>query len=63
MITRTGLLVPYAQPSALALALDRLAGDERLARELGRAGQERVKGFTWDRTLEQNLNLIERTLY
>lgn len=60
---RTGLLVPYAQPSALALALDRLAGDERLARELGRAGQERVKGFTWERTLEQNLNLIERTLY
>jgi len=59
---KTGLLVPFAQPSALALALDELAGDGRLARRMGRAGQERVGEFTWARTVDRTLDLIERTL-
>jgi glycosyltransferase involved in cell wall biosynthesis len=38
----TGLLVPPADPTALAMALERLAGDPALRARLGAAGRERV---------------------
>jgi starch synthase len=44
----TGFLVPPRQPAALAAALNRVLGDERLAAEMGRAGRARVeKHFSW----------------
>jgi glycosyltransferase involved in cell wall biosynthesis len=50
----TGLLVPPADPVALAAALERLAGDSRLARRLGEAGHRHVRErFSWAAILAQ----------
>ena len=46
---RTGLLVPFGDPGALAAALGRLLADPPGARRLGAAGLERVAtGHSWD---------------
>ncbi|MFC1806630.1 glycosyltransferase family 4 protein [Planctomycetota bacterium] len=48
----TGLLVPAADPKALAGAIGRLLADPPLAARMGRAGRERVAAdFALDRTL------------
>ncbi len=39
----TGLLVPSRDTDALAAAIERLAGDETLRKEMGQAGRRRVK--------------------
>jgi glycogen synthase len=45
---RTGLLVPPARPDLLAEALERVLADPALAREMGRAGRQRVEAhFSW----------------
>jgi len=40
---QTGLLVPVADPAALATAMDRLAADPAQRRRMGQAGAERVR--------------------
>ncbi len=40
---KTGILVPSQSPSALADAVERLAGDPKLRKNLGQAGRQRVK--------------------
>jgi alpha-maltose-1-phosphate synthase len=51
---RTGLLVPPAQPAALADALNRVLAEPGLAREMGRAGRRRVEGqFSWTSIAER----------
>lgn len=44
-----GLLVPSQDPTALAVALRRLAGDEGLRHRLGRAGLARSERYAWPR--------------
>jgi len=44
----TGLLVPACDVGALAEAILRLASDQGLRDEMGRAAQERANLFTWD---------------
>jgi glycogen synthase len=45
---KTGLLVPPANPDALAAALRRVLDDPALARSMGRAGRKRVEDkFSW----------------
>jgi glycosyltransferase involved in cell wall biosynthesis len=39
----TGLLVPPRTPAALAAALERMLGDDRLRKEMGMAGRARVE--------------------
>ncbi len=51
---KTGLLVPPAQPEALASALARVLGNPTLAREMGRAGRKRVEEkFSWTSVAER----------
>ena len=58
-----GLLVPPADPEALAQAINRLLDDPGLRGRLARGGRERVQRFTIDRTVEETerlyLSLLE----
>ena len=56
-----GLLVPFGDRKDLALSIRKLLFDKEYARELGRAGRERVLSeFTWDRKYEQVKRLYLR---
>ncbi|MDQ6886983.1 MAG: glycosyltransferase family 4 protein [Gemmatimonadota bacterium] len=44
----TGFLVPHGDVDALALALDRLAGDPALVSRLGIRGRRFAEGFSWE---------------
>jgi glycosyltransferase involved in cell wall biosynthesis len=51
---KTGLLVPPAQPDALAEALNRVIANPTLARDMGRAGRKRVEEkFSWASVAER----------
>ena len=55
---RTALLVPPKDPAALAAAIERLAGDEGLRRELGEAARKHcVEGYSYERMLERMENI------
>ncbi len=59
----TGLHVPPKDPAALAAALASLLGDARLRRELGRAGQERVRvRYSWERVAAETERAYLQTL-
>jgi glycosyltransferase involved in cell wall biosynthesis len=56
-----GLLVPPADPAALARAIDSLAGDPETARRFGSAAREDVaRRFSWDAILDRLVELYER---
>lgn len=58
--TVTGLIVPALQPSALADAMARLAGDKGLRHTLGLRGRSRVEAaFSQRRTLEEYMSLYD----
>ena len=48
----TGILVPPADPGALAGAMARMAGDRGLRERMGARGRERASGFSAERTAE-----------
>ena len=51
---RTALMVPARDAAALAAAIERLAGEEGLRRELGEAARKRcVEGYSYERMLER----------
>lgn len=61
-----GLLVPVADPAALAQAIGAYLADEEMMRRHGTAGREKIgKRFRWDRCVESYLgvydDLLERT--
>jgi glycosyltransferase involved in cell wall biosynthesis len=57
----TGLVVPPHSPQALAIAIRRILGDERLAAEMGAAGRKRVKEeFTAKKMVERVMEVYER---
>jgi glycosyltransferase involved in cell wall biosynthesis len=51
---RVGLLVPYADPAALAEALQRLTGEPGPTEARVRAARERVREFDWSVTVERH---------
>jgi glycosyltransferase involved in cell wall biosynthesis len=58
-----GLLVPPAQPEALASAIRTLLDNSSLRRKLGEAGRRRVeKEFTWRRAAEKTLEVYREAM-
>jgi glycosyltransferase involved in cell wall biosynthesis len=58
-----GVLVPPADPPALAEAMREILGSPRRAEELGRAGYERVqKHFTWAKAAEKTAAVYREVL-
>jgi glycosyltransferase involved in cell wall biosynthesis len=51
---RAGLLVPYADPVALAAALVQLADEAGPTRERVRFARERVRAFDWSETVARH---------
>jgi glycosyltransferase involved in cell wall biosynthesis len=59
----TGLLVPPADPSALAQAILRLLGHPQHARHLGQRGRLRVeRHFTWRRAAQRTVNAYREAM-
>ncbi len=59
----TGLLVPPADPPALAAAVNELLRDPERGREMGKAGRRRVlEHFTWRAVAERTLELYRRLI-
>jgi glycosyltransferase involved in cell wall biosynthesis len=59
----TGLLVPPKDPGALAHGIERLLGDDALARRYGRAGQRRVvEQFGFDAAIRATERLYDSLL-
>jgi glycogen(starch) synthase len=51
--SQDGLLVPFGDPGALALAVESLLADRDLRREMGKRGRSKIEAhFTWDRIYE-----------
>lgn len=58
-----GLLVPYAAPAELAVAMQRLLQDDVLADALGRRGQEKLPHeYTWERVADRVLDVYGHLL-
>jgi glycosyltransferase involved in cell wall biosynthesis len=51
----SGLVAGAPEPNEVARCLDRLASDERLARELGERGRERAVDISWERAVDRLL--------
>jgi glycogen synthase len=60
---RTGLLVPPADPGALAAALNHVLGDRAMARQMGLAGRRRVEEhFSWTSIAARTRHMYEKVL-
>ncbi|MBI4887711.1 MAG: glycosyltransferase family 4 protein [Acidobacteria bacterium] len=57
-----GLLVPVADPAALAEALERVLTDPALAASLGAKGLERAREYTWARTASGTAAVYDQIL-
>ncbi len=59
----SGILVPPADPDALAAAIKSLLGDESLRRKMGEAGRKRVeRNFTWEQAAKRVVEVYEEVL-
>jgi len=55
-----GILVPQADPDALAGAIKRLLSDKHLQRKMGEAGRKRVKrNLTWEQAAKRTLEVYQ----
>jgi D-inositol-3-phosphate glycosyltransferase len=56
---RSGLLVPPGDVNGMAAAIGHVLSDDALARRMGIAARESVRGFTWDEVVERSLAVYE----
>lgn len=55
-----GILVPTADPDALAAAIKRLLSDKHLQRKMGEAGRKRVeRNLTWEQAAKKTLEVYQ----
>ena len=59
---KEGLLVPPRDPTALAQAIHRLAGDPAQRRAMGARGRETACPYSWDHVADRVLDYYERLL-
>jgi len=60
---QAGILVPPADPKAMASAIGRLLDDEKMRTRMGQAGRERAKqNFCWKRAAEETVRVYEEVL-
>lgn len=60
---KAGILVPPAEPEALAAAIKRLLDDEPLRKRLGAAGRKRVQNnFSWEQAARKTVQVYEELL-
>jgi glycosyltransferase involved in cell wall biosynthesis len=58
-----GILVPPADPDALARAIKHLLSDKNLQRKMGEAGRKRVeKNFTWEQAARRMVEVYQEVL-
>jgi len=58
-----GILVPPAQPEALAAAIRRLLDDASLRQKMGEAGRKRIENeFTWERAAEKTVEVYREVM-
>ena len=58
----TGLLVPQGNPEVLAKAMEGIILDKKFRLELGRKAYEWSKNFSWDKSANQFLRIIFKTI-
>lgn len=58
----TALLVPPGDPHGLAEALQRVASDDALRREMGRRGRTRVQAFSWAGLVPRIMRVYDEAL-
>lgn len=56
----SGFLVPHGDPSAWAVRLERLAGEEDTRRRLSRGAVEHARRFSWERTARETEAWLHR---
>ena len=58
-----GILIPPAQPEALAAAIRRLLADAPLRRKMGEAGRKRIESeFTWQRAAQKTVGVYREVM-
>lgn len=55
---KDGFLVPPRDTASITLALSTLIGDKRLREEIGRNAKVKARSFTWDRSAEELLKIL-----
>jgi len=59
----SGIIVPPADPAAIASAVERLLEDENLRRQMGEAGRKRIEqNFTWEQAARETLEVYREVL-
>lgn len=60
---KTGILVPPAEPGALAAAIKRLINDEPLRKRLGEAGRKRMQqNFSWRKAAKRTVEVYQELM-
>jgi len=59
VVGEAGLLVDPLDVDAIAAGLARLADEAELRRDLGRRGEARAAGFTWERAARETLAVLK----
>jgi len=57
-----GILVPYRDSMVISESISMLLGDVRLARKMGQAAREKVKGFCYDRLARQMIEIYREAI-
>ncbi|MDP6460430.1 MAG: hypothetical protein QGH59_01530, partial [Gemmatimonadota bacterium] len=58
----SGILVPHGDRAALEAAMSRMLGEEELRRRLAEGALRFADTFSWDRTADSTMEMIEEAI-